>query len=274
MPSSFDALGSGYSSRYALVGIFLLLAIASPVFAQGAPTGDLPAIPQDSSPPPHPTAPNDVGPDGSERVFGVVRTFGITDDKNAPPLTPRGKFRIFRQNVTDPFTFVGTAIQAGIEQASNDFPSYGQGMSGYAKRYGAAIADYAIGEFMSTYAFPSLLHEDPRYFREGEGSTRRRLGHAMASAFVTRTDSGRASFNWSNSVGRIAAGGVSTLYYPAEDRSVGLVFSRAGIGMLFGTAGAIFSEFGPDIERKLFKKKSAKQTPNSAASSIPVATND
>ena len=71
---------------------------------------------------------------------------------------------------------------------------------------------------------------------------------------MTRTDSGRTAFNWSNSIGRVAAGSISTLYYPAEDRGVGLVFSRAGIGMVFGTAGAVFSEFGPDIERKIFKK--------------------
>lgn len=201
-----------------------------------------------------------TNPPDSERVFGVVRTFGITNDKNAEPLTPRGKFRIFRQNVTDPFTFVGTAIQAGIGQATNDFPSYGQGAAGYAKRYGAAVADFATGEFMSTFVFPTLLHEDPRYFREGEGSFKRRLGHSLASAFVTRTDSGRATFNWSNSLGRIAAGGVSTLYYPAEDRSVGLVFSRAGIGIIFGTAGAVFSEFGPDLQRQFSKKKSQKPT--------------
>jgi len=197
---------------------------------------------------------DETSPADSERMFGVVRTFGITNDKHAAPLTPRGKFRIFRQNVTDPFTFVGTALQAGIGQATNDFPAYGQGMAGYAKRYAASIADFTSGEFMSTFVFPTALHEDPRYFREGEGSFKIRLGHALASAFVTRSDSGRTTFNWSNSLGRVAAGGISTLYYPAEDRSVGLVFSRAAIGMVFGTAGAVFSEFGPDIQRKLFKK--------------------
>ena|ERR1700739_1886056 len=88
------------------------------------------------------TPADETGPADSERVFGVVRTFGITNDKDAAPLTPRGKFRIFRQNVTDPFTFVGTALQAGIGQATNDFPAYGQGMSGYAKRYAASIADF------------------------------------------------------------------------------------------------------------------------------------
>jgi hypothetical protein len=240
-------------------GIPLLLVIVSASCAQETPDGKhQETAPQSSTTQTQPR-PEEDGPADSERVFGVVRTFGITDDKNAPPLTSRGKFRIFTQNVTDPFTFVGTALQAGVEQATNEFPSYGQGMSGYGKRYGAAIADYSIGEFMSTYAFPSLLHEDPRYFREGEGSTKKRLGHAMASAFVTRTDSGRTSFNWSNSVGRIAAGGVSQLYYPAENRGVGLVFSRAGIGIIFGTAGAVFSEFGPDLERKFSKKKRNKQ---------------
>ncbi len=250
------------SAGFALAAIvlFFFFAGGSAGFSQDVPTRDPSAIPQSSSAPTQPTGADVVSPDGSERVFGVVRTFGITDDKNAPALTPRGKFRIFRQNVTDPFTFVGTAIQAGIGQATNDFASYGQGVQGYAKRYGAALADFGIGEFMSTYAFPSLLHEDPRYFREGEGTTRKRLGHALSSAFVTRRDSGRTSFNWSNSVGRIAAGGVSTLYYPSEDRGVGLVFSRAGIGMIFGTAGAVFSEFGPDIERKFRKKKSTKPT--------------
>jgi len=86
------------------------------------------------------------------------------------PLTPRGKFRIFRQNVTDPLTFVGTAIQAGIGQATNEFPSYGQGAAGYAKRYCASVADFAIGEFISTFAFPTLLHEDPRYVSGKEPS--------------------------------------------------------------------------------------------------------
>jgi hypothetical protein len=241
----------------ALLPPFLALALTGA--AQDAPTGEAqqPA-PQSSSTQSHSKSENETNPPDSERVFGVVRTFGITNDKNAPPLTPRGKFRIFTQNVTDPFTFVGTALQAGVGQATNDFPAYGQGAAGYAKRYGAALADFTSSEFMSTFVFPTLLHEDPRYFREGEGTFKGRLGHALASAFVTRTDAGRTTFNWSNSVGRVAAGSISTLYYPAEDRGVGLVFSRAAIGIIFGTAGAVFSEFGPDLQRKMFKKKDNK----------------
>ena len=260
MPSATVGRHKLYAAKGGAVLLALFLVLVSFGTAQVISGRDDQAPPPRSSSTQAASTPRaNTGPPDSERMFGVVRTFGITNDKNAPPLTSHGKFRIFRENVTDPFTFVGTGIQAGMGQARNDFPSYGQGMSGYAKRFGASFADYAIGEFMSTYAFPSMLHEDPRYFREGAGSTKKRLGHAFASAFVTRKDSGRNSFNYSNSVGRIAAGGFSAFYYPAENRSVGLVFSRAGIGLVFGTAGAVFSEFGPDLQKKLFKKKSQKR---------------
>jgi len=258
MPSSIAGRHKPYAARHRAILLVFFLVLASFGAAQVVSDQQRASAPQPGTTLTPSKSAEKTGPPDSERMFGVVRTFGITNDKNAPPLTSHGKFRIFTENVTDPFTVVGTGIQAAMGQARNDFPSYGQGMSGYAKRFGASYADYAIGEFMSTYAFPSLLHEDPRYFREGEGSTKKRLGHAMASSFVTRRDSGRTSFNFSNSVGRVAAGAFSTLYYPEENRGVGLVFSRAGIGLVFGTAGAIFSEFGPDLQRKLFKKKHSK----------------
>ena len=195
-----------------------------------------------------------------ERMFGVIPTHAITNDKNAPPLTPGGKFRVFLDNTTDPFILIGTGLQAGLSQATNEFPAYGQGAAGYGKRLGAAMADFSIGEFMGTFVFPSLLHEDPRYFREGSGSGGKRLGYALSSAVITRKDSGRRGFGWANILGRITAGAISNAYYPQEDRGVGLVFSRTAIGIGFGTAGAVFSEFGPDIQRKLFAKKKPGQS--------------
>lgn len=195
-------------------------------------------------------------------IMGVIPSHGVTNDKNAAPLPASGKFRIFTANVTDPFSVLGVGLQAGIGQARNDHPDYGQGSSGYAKRLGAAYSDFAISNFMSDYVFPSLLREDPRYFREGSGSFKKRLGHALASPFVTRTDAGKWTFNYSNTLGAVTAGAISNLYYPSSDRDVGLVFSRAGIGILFGAAGAILSEFGPDIGRKLSRKPKQKVPKN------------
>ena len=200
-----------------------------------------------------------VAPQEHERMFGLVPTYSIVNGTYAAPLTPGGKFKLFVSDSTDPFVLFGTGLQGAIGQATNEFPSYGQGAAGYFKRFGAATADLTIGEFMGTFAFASLLHEDPRYFRVGSGPTGKRFGNALASAFVTRTDSGKKRFNWSNVLGRLAAGGISNLYYPSENRGVGLVFARAVIGIGYGAAGAVFSEFGPDIQRKLMKKKAKGQ---------------
>lgn len=212
------------------------------------------------TPPTMPSAPQTATQGASasqehERMFGLVPTYAIVNGTSAAPLTPTGKFKLFVSDSTDPFILFGTGLQAAIGQATNEFPSYGQGTAGYFKRFGAATADLTIGEFMGTFAFASLLHEDPRYFRVGSGPTGKRFGTALASAFVTRTDSGKKRFNWSNVLGRLAAGGISNLYYPSENRSAGLVFTRAAIGIGYGAAGAVFSEFGPDIQRKLMKKK-------------------
>jgi hypothetical protein len=193
--------------------------------------------------------------------MGVVPAHGVTNDKNAATITPSGKFRLFSESVTDPFAVIGVGLQAGVGQAKNEFPGYGQGATGYAKRFGASYSDFAIANFMSSYAFPSLLREDPRYFREGSGPFKKRLGHALASPFVTRTDSGRSRFNFSNVLGVITAGGISNAYYPASDRGVGLVFSRAAIGILFGTVSATFAEFGPDLARKMSRKPKLKASP-------------
>jgi hypothetical protein len=192
-------------------------------------------------------------------IMGVVPSHGVTNDKNAAPLTSSGKFRLFTTSATDPFALVGIGLQAGISQLKNEFPDYGQGTSGYAKRLGASYSDFAIASFMTNYTFPSLLREDPRYFREGSGSFKKRLGHALASPFVTRTDAGSSRFNYSNVLGTITTGAISNAYYPSSDRGVGLVFSRATIAILFGTAGAVFAEFGPDIGKKLSRKPGKKK---------------
>ena len=184
-------------------------------------------------------------------------TYSMTNMKDAPALTPGGKFKIFFQNFTDPLNPIGSALVAGIGQATNEFPSFGQGASGYGKRFGGALADSSIGEFMGTFVFPTILREDPRYFRDGVRPFKQRLGHALSSAFITRRDSGHRGFGWSIVLGELAAGGISNAYYPPENRGVGLVFSRAAIGIGLGTVGTVFNEFGPDLQRKMSRKKKA-----------------
>jgi hypothetical protein len=190
----------------------------------------------------------------SQRVLGVVPRFGITNRQNAPPLTPGQKFHLFVRGAFDPFVYVAAGLEAGIGQATNQFEDYGQGASGYGKRYGASLADGVSSKFFSDFFYPTLLKEDPRYFRLGEGTLKHRFGYAVAQEFVCHTDRGGRSFAWSNALGAISTGGLSNIYYPHSDRGFGLTMSRSGISLMWGTVGCLFDEFWPDIQGKLFHR--------------------
>src|SRR5262249_14300354 len=136
----------------------------------------------------------------------------------------------------------------------DEFPGYGQGAAGYGKRYGAAFADTTSSGLFANFLYPVILKEDPRYFRLGEGSGGHRFFYSLSRVLVCRTDSGHASFNFSNVLGAFSSGGLSNAYYPDEDRGAALTVSRSAIALAYGGAGNLFNEFWPDIHRKLFEK--------------------
>jgi hypothetical protein len=187
-------------------------------------------------------------------VLGVVPQFGVTSRQNAPPLSTSEKFHLFAKSAFDPVTVTIAGLQAGLGQASNEFPGYGQGAQGYGKRFGASLADEVSSGLWSNFFFPVLLREDPRYFRLGEGSTKHRILYGLGQEFVAHSDRGGRTFNFSNMLGAFATGGLSNLYYPASDRGAGLTLSRSAISIGYGTAGGLFDEFWPDIHRRLFHK--------------------
>jgi hypothetical protein len=197
----------------------------------------------------------------SQRVFGVVPLFSVTNQANATPLTPRQKFKLFERTGFDYFNFLSTGFQAALSQASNEFQQYGQGGEGYAKRYGATFADQASSNFFANFFYPVLLKEDPRYFRLGYGSAKKRIFNAVEQEFVARKDGGGKTFAFDNVLGAFSSGTLSNAYYPSHDRGLGLTVSRSLIAILYGSAGGLFSEFSPDIQRKLFHKKHKQSTP-------------
>lgn len=190
----------------------------------------------------------------SQRMFGVVPQFTVTDRRNAPPLVPKEKFHLFVKSAFDPVEFGLVGFQAGLSQAEDEFPKYGQGAAGYGKRYGAAFVDQVSSGFFSNYFYPVLFKDDPRYFRSGKGSIMHRVGYALAQEVVCHTDAGGRSFGWSNTLGALSAGGLSNLYYPENERGFALTMSRAGIAMLYGSLGGLADEFYPDIDRKFIHR--------------------
>ena len=177
-----------------------------------------------------------------QRVLGVIPNFYVNYDHNAAPLTPKLKFQLAMKALTDPVTIIGFGMNAGIYQAT-DYPSYGQGAAAYGKRLGATFAGGYTKILLGDAVFPSLLHQDPRYFYQGTGTTKSRLLHAISTPFITRGDNGNREINYSNILGDLAAGGIANAYYPSQDRGIGLVVRSTLIGVGGRMAFGIVQEF-------------------------------
>jgi hypothetical protein len=178
----------------------------------------------------------------------------VTNRQHPPSLTPAQKFGLFTRQAFDPFQWIAAGAQAGLSQADNRMPGCGQGAAGYGKRYGAAVADVTDHEFMSNFLFPVLLKEDPRYFRLGQGTIRRRFIYSLEQEFWGKTDRGTRQFNFSKVLGAFASKAVSNAYYPAADRGFGVTMSRSAVSLLSGMGSALGAEFWPDVECKVFHK--------------------
>jgi len=177
-----------------------------------------------------------------QRILGFIPNFYVVYDRNAVPLTPKLKFQLALRALVDPVTMVGFGFNAGIDQLG-DYPSYGQGAKGYGQRLGATFAGGYTNILVGGAVLPSLLHQDPRYFYQGTGTTKSRLFHALSIAFVTKTDNGRQQVNYSSIGGDLASGAIANAYYPSKDRGPGLVFRGALIGAGGRMANAVIQEF-------------------------------
>ena len=186
-----------------------------------------------------------------KRILWIFTNHRTTeDDTNLSPLSPKGKFSIAFGDATDPAIFFQTAVLSGIGQATNANPSFGQGIAGYAKRFGTTYGDFAIENMMTEGILPTLLHQDPRYLRRGEGGTRSRLEYALGRLFITRGDSGRNQFNYSEVAGAAMSLAISNAYYP-DGRNVGNSLGRYGEQLGFDAASNVLKEFWPELKRKL-----------------------
>ncbi|MGZ4814377.1 MAG: hypothetical protein ACXVZV_03145 [Terriglobales bacterium] len=219
--------------------LFLCLAVASLVSAQTTPPPDAPQPQPDTV--------------HKRKFMSFSPPLSLASDMR--PLTPGKKFELFAVNTVSPFQFVATAAWAGISQANDSYPSWGQGAEGYGKRYGAAYADMANSNFFGTFLFPTMFRQDPRYFRKLNGGVGTRVGYALTRILVTRTDHGGSAPNVSLWMGAMAAGGMSNLYYPRDQQGVGLTFERAGINLATTAGFNIAREFWPDVSHRLFHHK-------------------
>jgi len=199
-----------------------------------------------------------VAPHTDKHILGIIPNFRTspTPDTYAP-ISPGEKFRIARLDSFDRGTFLLAAAFAGESQLNNDNRAFGQGVKGYAQYLGAAYADFVIGNYMTEAIFPTMLHQDPRYFRRGKGSGLSRLGYSIGQIFWTHQDSGRTNFNFSEIFGNSTAVAISNIYYK-DNRTAHDAVSSLALQVGVDTATNIMKEFWPDFDRR-FRRKHADE---------------
>jgi hypothetical protein len=203
----------------------------------------------------------------NDRLFYALPNFlTLENGQHVPPLTTGQKFKVVARGTFDPVNFVWYGLLAGISQANNSEPGYGQGAEGYAKRYGAAFGDSAIENFFVGAVYPSLLHQDPRFYQSGKGSFFRRTCYAVTRVVQTHGDNGNKQFNFSEIMGAGSAAAISTYtYHPSDDRNFSNMASVWGTQMGLDAITFEIKEFWPDVRRKLHKSKPAPPTPQPPA---------
>jgi len=196
-----------------------------------------------------------------QRMAGIIPAFRVVLNGSAAPINSRQKFELFTKDAFDPFSFAAAGADAVWEQYRNDYPTWGTQADGFGKRFAAAFGDELDGNLWARAILPSVLHQDPRYYRLGHGGFFKRTGNAIAAIARCKGDNGQWQPNYSVVSGDLIAGAVANAYYPASERGISLTFKRGftvvGVGAVSNFAG----EFYPDVVsglKRMFGHKEPK----------------
>ncbi len=204
----------------------------------------------------------------SQRMLGILPAFNSVIGGQALPLTSGEKFGLFFKSITDPYQFAIVAVDTGLQEAEDSYPDYHHGVPGLLRNYGAAYADDFDGNLFGNAILPSLLHQDPRYYRLGHGSIKRRFWYSITTTVRCKGDNGKWQPNYSNVFGNLIGGAISNVYYPAANRGLELTINHGITVTAEGAFGALLLEFYPDYaEHRKHKKElaAAKKAADAAA---------
>ena len=212
-----------------------------------------------------------------KRIFWIIPNFMTTNDQpeNQGPLTTKGKFDIAWHQFWDVSAHVGNVLQAAISQAANGIPHYGQGWGAFGERYLAQEGDQFTGSMLIYGVLPTVLHQDPRYFRKGRGSAWSRIGYAASRVVICRTDSGNPTFNASQMFGQLGQASISAYtYYPKQDRSMTGVLSGWAINQGYNIGWNQLKEFTPDLGAYINRHSKKKKAHQVIDTRSPLTGND
>jgi hypothetical protein len=192
----------------------------------------------------------------SKRILWIFPNYrAVSADTQLPPLSLKSKFWLATQDSFDYSSFISAGIIAGASQANNSTREFGQGAKGYGRYYWHAVADQAVGNYLTEAIVPTVRREDPRYYTLGHGGFFKRTGYAVSRLLITRTDSGGRTFNFSEIVGNGAGAGISDLYYPSRERTWTKTGQKWVTQIALDGVFNVVKEFWPDINHLVFHGK-------------------
>lgn len=191
-----------------------------------------------------------------KRILGVMPNYrAVSAGQIPPPPTWKEAFKIASQNSFDYSSFVFVGITSAFADASGAHRALGHGVPGYWGYYWRGYVDKTDGNYLVVFALPTLFHQDERYYAMGKGRVGKRALYAASRILITPDYHGRNSFNASELLGRGIAQGISTAYYPSQDRTAGELATKWGYALMRDAATNVFREFWPDISTHVLHRR-------------------
>ena len=191
-------------------------------------------------------------PNRLELTHRVIRS-GII----VPPLTPSEKLRLSIRSATSLTAFGSALVGAGTRHLMDSRPHYGTDKAGFGERLGAASLKQASEEILSYGVYASLFREDPHYYVLGRTcmcGIKQRAIYSATRVFITRTDAGSTSVNWSKMAGVASSSALTLTYYPERDRNVAVTLSGIGVSLGMSMVSNEMHEFIGDVITKIRHK--------------------
>ncbi|MGA7080793.1 MAG: hypothetical protein WBQ43_18965 [Terriglobales bacterium] len=225
----------------------------------GTPTGGKSSLPDAPTPkvdPAEATNPSDQYGKQPKRILWIVPNYrAVSANTTLPPLSFKSALWLATQDTFDYSDFIFVGALAGVDMAQKSQPTFGQGAEGFGKYYWHVFVDGAIENYMTEAIVPAVTREDPRYYTMGKGGFFKRTGYAVSRLLITRTDSGKSTFNLSEIVGAGAAAGIGNAYYPKESNPFVKTYQRWGTQVGLDGVFNVLKEFWPDIDHAIFHGK-------------------
>ena len=240
-------------SQFALT--FVLVAATFAQSPSGAPDENKPGESSSASRTQAPAQESTAGGEQSKRILWVIPNYrAVSADTRLPALSFGGKFKLATEDSFDYSSILVAGFMAGTSMAKNETPEFHQGGAGYARYFWHSFADQAVGNYLTEFIVPYATHEDPRYYTLGHGGIFKRTYYAVNRLFITRTDSGGKTFNFSEIVGNGAGAGISNLYYPSPERTWTKTGQKWASQVALDGIFNVMKEFWPDVRHSIFQK--------------------